>query len=413
MQDEDGQILEAHSISAGLDYPGTGPEHAWLRDTGRARYVAVTDADALAAFQQLHAARGHHPGARVLARARLGAREPGDRPTLDLVCLSGRGDKDLAEVLGPERERRRARSRRAFAAVAPRARAALMPYLMGGFPDLDGVARASARPTPTNGADLVELGVPFSDPLADGPVIHAAGTAALAAGATRRRRARASRAALARASSRSCSCVTPTSSSRAAPSASPTSSRDGGVSGLIVPDLPLEEAPDVLAACDAHGIALVPLVAPTTPDERLRAIGAQARGFVYTVVGASARPASATGSPPGSTGVLARAKAATRRAGRARLRHLDARAGRRRRRAPGADGVIVGSAARAGRRRGVGEDPAAAVGALVAGLSAALDSIGCRAACGSSSPPPPAMIIWIVLWALGAKALRRVHAHAR
>ena len=50
MQDEDGQILEAHSISAGLDYPGTGPEHAWLRDSGRARYVAVTDAQALQAF---------------------------------------------------------------------------------------------------------------------------------------------------------------------------------------------------------------------------------------------------------------------------------------------------------------------------------------------------------------------------
>ena len=50
MQDPDGQILEAHSVSAGLDYPGTGPEHAWLRDSGRARYVAVTDDDALAAF---------------------------------------------------------------------------------------------------------------------------------------------------------------------------------------------------------------------------------------------------------------------------------------------------------------------------------------------------------------------------
>ena len=58
---------------------------------------------------------------------------------------------------------------------------------------------------------------------------------------------------------------------------------EAGVSGLIVPDLPLEEAPAVLAACDAAGIALVPLVAPTTPEERLARIGAQARGFVYTV----------------------------------------------------------------------------------------------------------------------------------
>ena len=76
MQDEDGQILEAHSISAGLDYPGVGPEHAWLRDSGRARYEAVTDADALAAFRRTRRARGHHPGARVRARDRLGARQP-------------------------------------------------------------------------------------------------------------------------------------------------------------------------------------------------------------------------------------------------------------------------------------------------------------------------------------------------
>ncbi len=61
MQDEDGQILEAHSISAGLDYPGSGPEHAWLRDTGRARYVAITDAQALAAFAQVARLEGIIP----------------------------------------------------------------------------------------------------------------------------------------------------------------------------------------------------------------------------------------------------------------------------------------------------------------------------------------------------------------
>ena len=61
MQDEDGQILEAHSISAGLDYPGTGPEHAHLRDTGRARYVAVTDGEALAAFQRVAELEGIVP----------------------------------------------------------------------------------------------------------------------------------------------------------------------------------------------------------------------------------------------------------------------------------------------------------------------------------------------------------------
>ena len=70
LQDADGQILEGHSISAGLDYPGVGPEHSWLRDTGRVTYVPATDKEALDAFQLLTADRRHHPGARAGARAR-------------------------------------------------------------------------------------------------------------------------------------------------------------------------------------------------------------------------------------------------------------------------------------------------------------------------------------------------------
>ena len=99
MQDEDGQILEAHSISAGLDYPGTGPEHAYLRDSGRARYVAVTDAQALDAFRRLAELEGIIPAlesAHAVAWV-LGAEASAD--TVDLICLSGRGDKDLAEAL--------------------------------------------------------------------------------------------------------------------------------------------------------------------------------------------------------------------------------------------------------------------------------------------------------------------------
>jgi tryptophan synthase beta chain len=97
MQDEDGQILEAHSISAGLDYPGTGPEHAWLRDSGRARYVAITDQQALMAFARTARLEGIIP-ALESAHAIAWALEHTDSE-LDLVCLSGRGDKDLAEVL--------------------------------------------------------------------------------------------------------------------------------------------------------------------------------------------------------------------------------------------------------------------------------------------------------------------------
>jgi len=97
MQDEEGQIVQAHSISAGLDYPGTGPQHAQLRDSGRARYEAVTDAQALAAFRELTRLEGIIPALETAhALAWVMAQEEGE---LDLVCLSGRGDKDLAEVL--------------------------------------------------------------------------------------------------------------------------------------------------------------------------------------------------------------------------------------------------------------------------------------------------------------------------
>jgi tryptophan synthase beta chain len=98
MQDAEGQIVEAHSISAGLDYPGAGPQHAHLRDSGRARYVAVTDEQALDAFRLLSRLEGIIPALETAhAIAWLTEQRDGE---LDLVCLSGRGDKDLAEVLG-------------------------------------------------------------------------------------------------------------------------------------------------------------------------------------------------------------------------------------------------------------------------------------------------------------------------
>jgi tryptophan synthase beta chain len=97
MQDEDGQILEAHSISAGLDYPGSGPEHAWLRDQGRARYVGITDQEALAAFARTARLEGIIPALESAHALAWALENPGSE--LDLVCLSGRGDKDLAEAL--------------------------------------------------------------------------------------------------------------------------------------------------------------------------------------------------------------------------------------------------------------------------------------------------------------------------
>jgi tryptophan synthase beta chain len=98
LQDEDGQILEAHSISAGLDYPGVGPEHAHLRDLGRVRYVSVTDDQAVAAFKELSRLEGIIPALEPSHAIAWLLANPAPAG-VTLVTLSGRGDKDLAEVL--------------------------------------------------------------------------------------------------------------------------------------------------------------------------------------------------------------------------------------------------------------------------------------------------------------------------
>jgi len=244
-------------------------------------------------------------------------------------------------------------------------RAALMPYLMGGYPTLAdslGIGEACVRA----GADILELGMPYSDPLADGPVIHAAGTEALAAGANV-----AGVLEVARVLAESVPVVLMCYANMVmAPGAEAFVERlaKTGASGLIVPDLPRGEAPEVGEACRAQGLALVPLVAPTTTPERLAAIGRDAEGFMYTV------------SVVGTTGernelgerfaeVVARAKASTEAPvalgfgistpGHA-LKAAEA----------GADGVIVGT--RLVRAAGESDDPAGAVGALVAELAAGL-----------------------------------------
>jgi tryptophan synthase alpha chain len=244
-------------------------------------------------------------------------------------------------------------------------RAALMPYLMGGYPDLSASA-AIGEAYADAGADLVELGVPFSDPLADGPVIHAAGVAALTAGARvgdvlELVRGLADRlpvivmcysnVILARGLERFVDLLAAV-----------------GASGLIVPDLPFEEAPAALAACDARGVALVPLVAPTTPDERLAQIGSRARGFLYTLslTGTTGERVQLDG---GLSAIVARARAATDvpvavgfGIGTPEQAAAAAQAG--------ADGVIIGS--RLVRAAGEADQPAQAVGELVRAFSLAL-----------------------------------------
>ena len=263
-----------------------------------------------------------------------------------------------------------ARDRIAAAFEGHGKRAALMPYLMGGFPSLEasrdiGLACADA------GADLVELGVPFSDPLADGPVIHAAATRALAAGARLEAIVEAGAAIAERVPVVLMCYVNPILARGTERLTRELAER--GISGLIVPDLPLEEADAMLAACDDAGLALVPLVAPTSTDERLAAIGPRARGFVYTVsvTGITGERAAVAERLPG---LLARVRSHTdvplavgvgiSTSGQAAAT-ADA----------GADGVIVGSRLVRAAAEAVddGRDPAAAVGEAVAELARGLN----------------------------------------
>jgi tryptophan synthase alpha chain len=159
-------------------------------------------------------------------------------------------------------------------------RAALMPYLMGGYPDVE-ASREAALAAAAAGADVLELGVPFSDPLADGPVIHAAGTAALSNGVRLD-----DVLGVCRAVSSEIPVVLMVYANPILHRGQTEFARmaaDAGAAGLIVPDLPHGEAGELRAACDAAGIALVPLVAPTSTDERIAEVGRDARGFVYTV----------------------------------------------------------------------------------------------------------------------------------
>ncbi len=216
------------------------------------------------------------------------------------------------------------------------------------------------------GADVLELGVPYSDPLADGPVIHAAATRALAAGIHL-----GSVLEVARELSPRVPVVLMCYANMVfAPGVDAFVERlqRAGACGLIVPDLPQGEAPEVLEACDAHGIALVPLLAPTTTAERLALIGARARGFLYTVsvVGTTGeRPALAAQLGD----VVARARASTEvpiAVGFGISSPEQARAAAD----AGADGVIVGT--RLVRAAAESDAPAAAVGELVGELAAGL-----------------------------------------
>ncbi len=168
----------------------------------------------------------------------------------------------------------------AFEKARGEGRAALMPYMMGGYPSTE-TALAIAEAYRASGAEIIELGVPFSDPLADGPAIHTAATAALAAGSDFDG---------VLAIARSVGADVPTVLMvyanmvvRRDPAELAGELDAHNVAGVIVPDLPPEEAGQLIAALRERGLAFIPLVAPTTKPARRRDIAAAAEGFIYVV----------------------------------------------------------------------------------------------------------------------------------
>ena len=165
----------------------------------------------------------------------------------------------------------------AFAAARAEGRTALICYAMGG----DGDTAALLRAIDQAGADVIELGIPFSDPIADGPVLQAAATRALAAGATLRKLFELVGSLKLRAPIVAMGYMNPIESIGLPAFAQ--AAAQAGIAGAIVPDLPLEEAGPLRELLSARGLELVPLVAPTTGTARAAAIAKSARGFLYTV----------------------------------------------------------------------------------------------------------------------------------
>ena len=184
LQDEDGNIELTHSISAGLDYAAVGPEHAWLRALGRAEYALRHRRRGARGVSDAGAARRHPAGARVGARDRVRAdasrTELGPDGVL-LVNLSGRGDKDVHTVEKCLRASTDDVRRGCAASSGPGWSPTRRPAIRTS-PRSAEILRALDRA----GADVLEVGVPFSDPLADGPVIQRATERALAAGGSLR-----------------------------------------------------------------------------------------------------------------------------------------------------------------------------------------------------------------------------------
>jgi tryptophan synthase alpha chain len=195
----------------------------------------------------------------------------------------------------------------AFAAARAHGRPALMPYYTAGFPDFD-TSEAVFRAIAAAGADLIEIGVPFSDPLADGPVIQHSTQVALDNGMTaakalqlvaRLRTAGVSQPLILMGYANPILAYGVVRYTKDAAAA--------GADGLIIPDLPPEESADIAEACDAAGLALIYLAAPTSTPDRLARIAEATRGFLY-LVSLTGVTGARQGLPPDLAGFVARAR---------------------------------------------------------------------------------------------------------
>ena len=297
LQDEEGQIAEPYSISAGLDYPGVGPEHAYLRDVGRGEYRPVTDAAAMRAFRLLALTEGIIPAIES-AHALAGALEVGAELGPDglvVVNLSGRGDKDMdtaARYFGRGDDAVTAHGRRrgglavsgniqlltdALARAKRENRAALIAGLPAGFPTVDG-GIAAIRVILEHGADVVEVGLPHTDPVLDGPVIQTADDIALRGGVRIGDVIRTVREAHQATGKPVLVMSYWNPIVRYGIERFASELAEAGGAGCILPDLPVQESAPWRRAAAARGLATIFVVAPSSTGERLREITRPARG---------------------------------------------------------------------------------------------------------------------------------------
>ena len=276
-QDEYGQIAPVYSISAGLDYPGIGPEHAYLHDTSRAEYIPVTDDEAVEAFEYLSRIEGIIPAiesAHAVAYAKKLAPEM-TKEQIIVINLSGRGDKDVAAIARYRGFRYMNRLEQVFN------KKAFIPFITAGDPSLT-VTKQLILAMAEAGADLIELGIPFSDPCAEGIVIQEADRRALLAGATTDRIFT-----MVEEVRRECDValafmtyINPVYTYGA--ERFMERCKKTGIDALIVPDLPYEEKEELKPFCDLSGIPLISMIAPTS-KERIHKIAKEAEGFIYCV----------------------------------------------------------------------------------------------------------------------------------